>query len=85
MGSQVATEDIRRKSPLLTLPNELLLEMAAHLERFRDLNCLLRTSRFFHTILYRRAITAADTVRDDIVSWVPSEYLYSRFTYASAR
>jgi hypothetical protein len=55
-----------------------LLEVAPHLERFRDLNSLRRTSRFFHTffgtLLYRRAITANDTARDGIVSWVLSKY-----------
>jgi ankyrin repeat protein len=71
MGSRVATQDIGSKSPLLKLPNELLLEVALHLERFQDLNSLLRTSKLFHTVfhtlLYRRAITAKDIVRDQIV------------------
>jgi ankyrin repeat protein len=91
MTSLAAIEDINSKSPLLTLPNkllkfpnELLFEVASHLERFRDLNALLRTSRFFrrlfHTLLYRRAITANDTVRDDIVSWVLSEYRVASLT-----
>jgi hypothetical protein len=52
--------------------------VASHLKRFRDLNPLLCTSRFlrslFHSLLYRRAITATGTVCDDIVSWVLSEY-----------
>jgi ankyrin repeat protein len=84
MGPLAATENISSKSPLLTLPNELLLEVAAYLKRFRDLNALLRTSRFFHTLfrtlLYRRAITANDTVRDDIVSWVLSNYRVASLT-----
>jgi ankyrin repeat protein len=78
MASLAAAEDISRKSPLLALPNELLWEVAPHLTRFRDLNSLLRTSRFFHTLfhtlLYRRAITADDTIRDGIVAWVLSKY-----------
>jgi ankyrin repeat protein len=92
MTSLAAIEDINSKSPLLILPNELLkfpnellLEVASHLERFRDLNALLRTSRFFrmlfHTLLYRRAITANDTVRDGIVSWVLSEYRVASLTH----
>jgi ankyrin repeat protein len=78
MASLAVTEDISGKSPLLLLPNELLLEVAAHLKRFQDLNSLLRTSRFFqtlfHTLLYRRAITANDIVRNDILWSVLSEY-----------
>jgi ankyrin repeat protein len=78
MAPLAETRNISSKALLLKLPNELLLEVAVHLERFRDLNSLLRTSRFFHTtfhtLLYRRVITADDTVRDGIVSWVLSEY-----------
>jgi ankyrin repeat protein len=74
MGQLVATENISRKTSLLTLPNELLLEVAAHLERFRDLNSLLRSSRFFHillhTLLYRRAMAPNNMIRDYIIYWV---------------
>jgi ankyrin repeat protein len=77
MAPLAETRNISSMAPLLKLPNELLLEVAVHLERFRDLNSLLRTSRFFHTtfhaLLYRWVITADDTVRDDIVEWVLSE------------
>jgi hypothetical protein len=59
------------KSSLLTLPNELLIEVAPHLKSFKDLNSLVRTSRFFHclfnSLLYRRAVTANVTVRENIV------------------
>jgi cytochrome c len=59
------------KSSLLTLPNELLIEVAPHLKSFKDLNSLVRTSRLFHclfnSLLYRRAVTANVTVREDIV------------------
>jgi ankyrin repeat protein len=72
-----ATEDISSKSPLLALPNELLLDVARYLKHFRDLNALLRTSRFFytlfHALLYRRVITANATVRDAIALEVLSE------------
>jgi hypothetical protein len=75
MGPLGATES---KPSLLTLPNELFFEVASHLESFRDLNSLLRTSQFFHTLfntqLYRRAVAADDIVREDIVAWVLSEY-----------
>jgi hypothetical protein len=58
----------------MTLPNELFLEVASHLKSFKDLNALVRTSRFFHgmfnTDLYRRAVAVDSTVRDDIVGWV---------------
>jgi ankyrin repeat protein len=67
-------------SPLLTLPNELFLEVASHLESFKDLNSLLRTTRFFHNLLnsqlYRRAVAVDDPVRQDIVRWVLSQYLF---------
>jgi ankyrin repeat protein len=72
-----ATEDISSKSPLLALPNELLLDVARYLTHFRDLNALLRTSRFFytllHALLYRRVITANATVREAIALEVLSE------------
>jgi ankyrin repeat protein len=76
MDSRVASQDIGSKSPLLRLPDELFLEVALHLDRFEDLNSLLRTSHLFHTVfhtlLYRRFITAQDTVRDQIVRRVLS-------------
>jgi hypothetical protein len=66
-----ATEGIR--SPLMALPNEL-----------SDLNFLLRTTGFFHTLfntrLYRRAVAASDPVREDIVQWVLSEYRLASLT-----
>jgi hypothetical protein len=34
-------------SPLPTLPNELLFEVASNLEKFKDLNSLLRTTRVY--------------------------------------
>jgi hypothetical protein len=62
------------RSPLLGLPNELLCEVGSYLESFKDLNSLVRTSRFFHTLfnnlLYRRAVDTEPTVREDIVGWV---------------
>jgi hypothetical protein len=69
-----------RKSPLLTLPKELLFEGASLLPSFKDLNSLLRTSRFLHTFscpeLYRSAIAADNDLnfRDNILPWVLSEY-----------
>jgi hypothetical protein len=58
----------------MTLPNELLFGVASHLDHFRDLNSLLRTSRFFYTLfntqLYCRAVDADDTVREEIVNCV---------------
>jgi ankyrin repeat protein len=78
------TEDISCKSTssrqgsseslLLGLPNELLSEVASHLESFKDLNSLVRTSRFFHgafnPVIYRRAVAANRTVLDGIVEWM---------------
>jgi hypothetical protein len=65
-------------SSLMTLPNELFFEVALHLESFQDLNSLLRVNRFFNTLfrsyLYRRAVAVEDSVREDIVLWVLSEY-----------
>jgi ankyrin repeat protein len=76
MSSRAAKSE--RNSPLLELPNELLWEVASSLESFKDLNSLLRTTRFFHTLfrsyLYRRAVAVEDSVRKDIVLWVLSEY-----------
>jgi ankyrin repeat protein len=62
----------------MNLPNELFLEVASHLKRFKDLNSLVRTSSFFHGMfniqLYRRAVAADDAVLNDIVGWVLSRY-----------
>jgi hypothetical protein len=59
----------------MTLPNELLFEVASHVEHFRDLNSLLRTSTFFYNlanpILYRRA---KDTVHGQILEQVLSQH-----------
>jgi ankyrin repeat protein len=72
------------KSQILTLPNELLREVASHLTSFKDLNSLIRTFRFFHEMfnpyLYRRAATADDAVREDIVGWVLSKYRLASLT-----
>jgi hypothetical protein len=72
------------KSPLQTLPNELFLEVAPHLESFKDLNAFLRTSRFFHTLfnpqLYRRSVAADEDACEDIVKWVLSEYRVASLT-----
>jgi ankyrin repeat protein len=71
-------------SVLLTLPNELLSEVASNLESFEDFNSLVRTSRFFHTLfnthLYRRAVAAEDAVREDIVQWALSHYPIASLT-----
>jgi hypothetical protein len=57
----------------MALPNEL-----------SDLNFLLRTTGFFHTLfnthLYSRAVAASDPVRVDIVQWVLSEYRLASLT-----
>jgi ankyrin repeat protein len=78
------TKGISHKSPLMTLPNELFLEMAPHLKSFQDLNSLVGTSRFFHGIfnthLYRRVFAADRKVLDGIVSWVLSEYRLASLT-----
>jgi hypothetical protein len=72
----MATDGIRSNfhSPLMTLPNELFFDVASHIDSFKDLNSFLRTSRLFHNLfnnlLYRRVVTANDTVREDIVQWV---------------
>jgi ankyrin repeat protein len=77
-------EGIRSKSLLLGLPNELLSEVASHLKDLKDLNSLVRTSRFFHgmfnTDLYRRAVAAEAIVLDDIVGWVLSRYRLASLT-----
>jgi hypothetical protein len=48
--------------------------VASHLESFKDLNSLVRTSHLFHGMfnrhLYRRAVAADRRVLDDIVGWV---------------
>jgi hypothetical protein len=79
MGSSASKHN--SKPSLLVLPNELFIEVAAHLESFKDLNSFLRTSRLFHdllnTLLYRRALTAEGTVREDIVLWVLHQYRVS--------
>jgi hypothetical protein len=70
----VATEDIHSSftspAPLMKLPNELFFEVASHLESFKDLNSLLRTNRFFHTLfnshLYRLAVAAGKSVLEEI-------------------
>jgi ankyrin repeat protein len=70
-----STEGISSKALLLGLPNELLFEVASHLYVFKDLNSLVRTSRFFHEMfnpqLYRRAVAAKQNiVRDNVVARV---------------
>jgi ankyrin repeat protein len=79
-----STESIGSKSPLMTLPNELFLQVASHLKGFKDLNSLVRTSGFFHGMfnyeLYRRAVTADDVVLDEVVRWVLSEYRLAPLT-----
>jgi ankyrin repeat protein len=68
----------------MTLPNELLLEVASHLETFRDLNSLVRTSRLLHamfnTHLYRRAITADDIILNGILCCVLTGYRFDSLT-----
>jgi hypothetical protein len=68
-------------APLMKLPNELFFEVASHLESFKDLNFLLRTNRFFHTLfnshLYRLAVAAGKSVLEDIVAWMLSNYQVS--------
>jgi hypothetical protein len=82
----MATDGIRSNfhSPLMTLPNELLFDVASHIDSFKDLNAFLRTSRLFHNLfnnlLYRRVVTANDTVREDIVQWVLSNYRTASLT-----
>jgi ankyrin repeat protein len=82
MGS---TEGAGSNSPLMTLPNELFLDVASHLQSFEDLNSLVRTSRFFHgmfnTNLYRRAVAADHAVvLNKIVGWVLSRYRLASLT-----
>jgi ankyrin repeat protein len=73
-----------RKPPFLTLPNELLFEVASNLESFEDRNSLVRTSRFFramfNTDLYRRAVAADGIVLDKIVERVLSRYRLTSLT-----
>jgi hypothetical protein len=65
-------------APLMKLPNELFFEVASHL---KDLNFLLRTNRFFHTLfnshLYRLAVAAGKSVLEDIMAWMLSNYQVS--------
>jgi ankyrin repeat protein len=72
------TEGIRSKSQLMGLPNELFFEVASNLKSFKDLNSLVRTSRFFHGMfnrdLYRGAVAADDIILDGIVRRVLSKY-----------
>jgi ankyrin repeat protein len=78
------TERIRSKSSLMTLPNELIFEVASHIQSFKDFNSLARTSHFFHgmlnTDLYRRAVGADDAVLKKIVGWVLSRYRLASLT-----
>jgi ankyrin repeat protein len=73
-----------RNPPLLTLPNELLVEVVSNLESFQDLSSLVRTSRVFHNLfnthLYRRAVAADDPVREEIVVWVLKKYRLASLT-----
>jgi hypothetical protein len=77
-------EGIGSKSQLLGLPNELLIEVSSHLKSFKDLNSLVRTSRFFHgmfnTQLYRCAVAADHSVLHDIVGWVLYRYRLTSLT-----
>jgi ankyrin repeat protein len=79
-----STEGISSKSPLIELPNELILEVFSHLKCLKDHNSLVRTSSFFHTMfnphLYRLAITARPAVRDEIVGWVLSGHRLASLT-----
>jgi ankyrin repeat protein len=72
------------KSAFMTLPNELFLDVASHLKSFRDLNSLVRTSRFFHAMfnrhLYDRAVAADDFVLDFIMGWVLSRFRLASLT-----
>jgi hypothetical protein len=78
------TEVTVSKSPLMTLPNELFLDVASHVKSFKDLNSLVRTSRVFHglfnTQLYRRAVAASYHIRVRIVRRVLSEYRLAALT-----
>jgi hypothetical protein len=82
-----STEGISCKSPLLGLANELFFEVASHLNQFKDLNSLARTSRFFHRMfnpqLYRRAVAADHSVLNRIVSRVLNASSDSRCRLAS--
>jgi ankyrin repeat protein len=73
-----STEGIDSKAPIMTLPNELFLEVASHLKSFKFLNSFVRTSRFFHAMLnsqlYRRAVIANYTFRHNIVVWVLNRF-----------
>jgi ankyrin repeat protein len=84
IGEFPPTEGISSESPLMTLPDELILEVASNLKSFKDLNSLVRTSDFFHSMLntdlYRRAVVADDAVLDGIVGWVLSRYRLASLT-----
>jgi ankyrin repeat protein len=58
--------------------------VASHLESFKDLNALVRTSRFFHAMfnphLYRLAVAANDAVLNKTVVWVLSRYRLASLT-----
>jgi ankyrin repeat protein len=73
------------KSPLMTLPNELLSEVASNLKRYNHLNSLVRTSRFFYAMfnphLYRRTITATNHVLGNIVRWALKECRLGSLTH----
>jgi ankyrin repeat protein len=73
-----STEGNGSKSSLMKLPNELFFDVASHLNSFKDLNSLVRTCRFFHTMfntqLYRRAVAADRKDLDGIVGRVLSRY-----------
>jgi ankyrin repeat protein len=71
-------------SPLLSIPNEILFEVASHFQSFKDINSLARTSHLFHDLfnrhLYRRAFAADRGVLDGIVGWVLKGYRLSSLT-----
>jgi ankyrin repeat protein len=83
MSSVGPTEGFSSKSLLPGLPTELIFEVLSHLESFKDLNSLVRTSRFFHAFncnLYRRAVAADPMVLDVIVGWVLSDHRLDSLT-----
>jgi ankyrin repeat protein len=58
--------------------------VASHIESFKDLNSLVRTSHLFHGMfnrhLYRRAVAADRRVLDDIVGWVLGRFRLDSLT-----
>jgi ankyrin repeat protein len=72
------------RSQLMRLPNEIIFEVAPHLQGFSDLNSLVRTSRFFHTMfnsrLYHLAVAADDSTLDNAIGYILSEYRLSSLT-----